>query len=113
MTEYYRFEDSPVDGGGVGIHMLTFPVIKETPRGVWIGYGCRRRFVLHEARKRYAYPTVAEAWESLVARRKRESSILKARAAYVSSALDVMAEGMPRDVPVYRQGHFQFDEVLK
>lgn len=73
-------------------------VLKHTPKGVWLKTGTHfsseawekdheqvkitdKRFVLHSARKRFACPTVELALESFIERKKRQSSIYRARAA--------------------------------
>lgn len=106
---WYRFEDVQTEDGRPRFHLMAFTVIKTTPRGVWLGYGSRKRFVLNDARKRYAYPTQSEAWESMVARRSRERAILRARSEYVANALEEMKKGVPHDVPVYPQGYWRFE----
>lgn len=107
MTEcWYRYEDhhtappldefdNPVGRGGVVIEQLRYEVIKYTPKGVWIrqvaSYGWfadNKRFVLRSARKRFACPTVEEARVSFLARKKKQLSILSARAQDVRDAVD-------------------------
>lgn len=60
-----------------------FTVLKTTPKGVWLlPYGSSlyvKRFVLREVRKRYACPTLQEALESFIARKKRQKGVYKAR----------------------------------
>lgn len=51
-------------------------VVRRTPRGCWIAdYYCphkaNQRFVLDGARKRFAYPTRAEAWDSFLIRQRK------------------------------------------
>jgi hypothetical protein len=92
MTEHFwfRYEDvryaAPVDewGDSYGIGHLEvklrkFPVLKHTPKGAWINGWRGRRFVLRDARKRYACPTLEEAKESFIARKKRQAGIYRAR----------------------------------
>lgn len=103
----YRFEDrrySVSDEYGEHAYtsyqcvLLVFPIIKYTKCGMWIwtGYshypmlphaydptkdyvaGCKR-FVNSEANKRYALPTIDEAYVSYMARKNREISIYNAR----------------------------------
>lgn len=66
---WYRYEM-------LGNHMRceTFDIIKHTPKGVWLQIGPaffnEKKFVLKDARKRYAYPTKELAWESFKLRRE-------------------------------------------
>jgi hypothetical protein len=79
--------DDPI---GVGTHKLvhrTYPVIKRTPKGVWLSMGFgEKRFVLLTARKRYALPTKAEALESFLLRKSRQEDIYNHRAASARNA---------------------------
>lgn len=92
VTQYYRadavlFSDGPV------IHIHSYQVQKETKCGVWLWIGGgKRRFVKTEARKRFALPTSFEAVESLIARKKRQTSILKAQLKTAQAVLE-MAQG--------------------
>lgn len=101
MTEWYRCHDWTADDGIPRFTIYRYRVLKETRCGVWLGVGGRKRFVLNDARKRFAYPTVSEAWESLHARRRRELSILTHRVEYVRKVLDDMKAGMPKECDSY------------
>ncbi|WKV16928.1 hypothetical protein [Microcystis phage MJing1] len=70
----------PVPGvrGEMEISLHTLPVAKVTPKGWRLECG---RFVLRDARKRFACPTVDEAFVSFVARKDRQARIHMARAA--------------------------------
>ena len=48
--------------------------MKETPKGYWIE---GNKWISNYARKRSAYPTKEEAWESFKCRKERQVSILK------------------------------------
>jgi len=62
------------------LRLDTFPVLSETPKGVWLDIaGVTRRFVLMGARKRWACPTEPEARESFIARKQRQIRILEAQ----------------------------------
>lgn len=62
---------------GLSLYLWRFQIVRRTPKGVWIdiGYG-DLKFVRLDARKRYACPTLEEAWESFDARKARQVSIL-------------------------------------
>ena len=71
--------ECPVGDGHLEVKLRKFPVLKHTPKGVWINGWRGRRFVLRDARKRYACPTLEEATESFIARKKRQAGIYRAR----------------------------------
>ena len=104
--KYYRIEDKaysngvdvcgdPLPGHHIGLTLLEFDVIKETPKGVWIQrtFGDFKadfkRFVLTSARKRYACPTLEEAKTSFRARKKKQISIYSK---HISDAEDALAQ---------------------
>jgi hypothetical protein len=91
--KWYRYEDvqyasqlneydEPIGPGRLEVKLREIPVIKHTPKGVWIGYGngiLEKKFVLRDSRKRYACPTIEEAKESFIARKKCQVGIYRAR----------------------------------
>ncbi|ESX17859.1 hypothetical protein X766_15730 [Mesorhizobium sp. LSJC255A00] len=98
---FYRYEDY-LEGTGytdvcgeyvhtgsrLRIRVHAFPVIKHTPKGVWLrGYGGEPRFVLHSAHKRYADATVERALVSFKARKLRQQQIYEARANNAAAAI--------------------------
>lgn len=70
----YRYSVGP--GGNPWLHRCE--VLKRTPRGKWISDFGKRRFVLNEGRKRFAWETPELALESLRIRLARRIGILKA-----------------------------------
>ena len=56
------------------VQLRTFIVKKETPKGYWLyPDNCgRERWVSKTSKKRYAYPTKEEAFESLGIRKQRQ-----------------------------------------
>lgn len=76
----------------VHIYTEALPVIRETECGVWLDLGgsVARRFVLKDARKRWACPTREEAEISFIARKKRQLRILRAHVLRVERALNAM-----------------------
>lgn len=70
----YRF-----NGNYSSIFLNTYEIISRTPCGVWIDDYGKKRFVLSNARKRFAYPTEAEAAIAFRARKKKQVQILKQR----------------------------------
>ena len=65
----------------VTITLYRFAVIRHTPRGVWLDYGIEKdKFVLVNSRKRFACPTLEEAKESFLARKRIQLNILEEQA---------------------------------
>lgn len=95
INEYwYRYEDvryaapvneydEPVGLGTLKVNLREFPVMRHTPKGVWLGgasnFGNYERFVCHEWTKKFACPTIEEAQVSFLARKSRQMRIYKAR----------------------------------
>jgi hypothetical protein len=84
------FWDSDLEmsaGYRVRIDCRTYRVVKVTPRGAWIrsalhmAWANNDRFIRWEGRKKYAYPTQSEAWESFLIRKRR-------RVEYLNDQLD-------------------------
>ena len=76
--------ERPMGKGCRELVLTQYLVLKTTAKGVHLGgsrYPRRTQsfFVLLDARKRYACPTVEEARESFIARKERQFKILKAR----------------------------------
>lgn len=104
---WYRLEDVHYAGGGgydergepirgegyVDVIVHTYRV-KHTPKGVWLlgagRYGRPDRFVRRDANKRFACPTMEEAKESFIARKKRQASIYEARLKSAHKAIDLV-----------------------
>ena len=105
-------------GFGLEIFHTEIPVLRRTPRGVWVQphNGAREKFILDtgtgaQRYPRYAYPTREDAWAHLWAR-------LRKRAAYLQR--DLLAalyalEHMPKTVPEPEAGHtYEYESrVLK
>ena len=62
----------------VTITLYRFAVVRHTLRGVWLDYGFEKdKFVLVNSRKRFACPTLDEAKESFLARKRIQLNILE------------------------------------
>jgi hypothetical protein len=114
MTDvWYRYEDHLVStgydyerdcssGSRVEVRLLEFVVLKTTPKGVWLDMGSARwdaadkKFVLRDARKRYACPTKEEARASFIARKKAQIRIHEARVAGAKEALEAIGHEEPK-----------------
>jgi hypothetical protein len=82
--------DRPQGDGQSALKVSEYLVVRHTERGVWLhldGWG--RRFVLRDARKRFACPTLKEAWESFRARKERQLRLLTAQIAHVRRVLEM------------------------
>lgn len=95
---WYRYEDSLISAGvdecdnplgppRVHVYLYEYPVIKYTPKGAWISVGVEKKFVLRDARKRFACPTVEEARESFIARKRAYVRHLNARMVRAQEAI--------------------------
>lgn len=95
---WYRYEDHRVGHAdeygdlvsvSVQLSHREYTVTKVTPKGVWLtwGFGGSNRFVLVDARKRFAHPTKEEALESLMARKTSQIRILEKQLEYARTAL--------------------------
>lgn len=81
--QFYRYEEQAEEDSLAPPKLLCYEysLEKETSCGYWIvpqvGVHCRmrRRWVSKTARKRYAYPSKAEALTALIARKRRQKTI--------------------------------------
>ena len=109
LGEWYRFEDKryagPLDEfdnptpSVMEVHLRKYPVLKLTPKGAWLAtcppFLGTKRFVLREATKRFACPTIEEALESFKARKSKQARIHRKIAADADAAA-TRAEWMVR-----------------
>lgn len=117
MTQWYRLEDTrrsyydPETETSYGSYtefmLRAFDVVRETPKGVWLHAYPRHRaprtingvpavFVLRDATKRWACPTIEEAVASWQARKAKQLSIYRARAAAVEQATGRLSQILAR-----------------
>jgi len=77
--DHYRYRTN-VAFDVVEVCLEQFKVIKETPKGYWLTFPWSapfhgeynwKKWVSKTSRKRFAYPTKEEAWDSYCIRRKR------------------------------------------
>ena len=113
-THWYRVVDGryapmldewerPIGNGRSYVSVHEYPVLRETPKGVWLegcGFYGSPRFVLRDARKRYACPTEEEAWESFRARKNRQLRILRAQVRHVEEVLGSAGAAVPDEDPL-------------
>ena len=66
-THYFR-----VDGYG-NAYTAAYEILRKTPKGCWISVGYEQeKFILDDARRRWAYPTVELARNSYRIRKERQ-----------------------------------------
>jgi len=86
---YYRYENRLVSvgvdefdnslGSTMELYCHRYRLLKKTPKGAWINTYSGRRFVLDEARRKYAHPTQEAALHSFIARKDAQIRILDNR----------------------------------
>lgn len=105
---WYRYDDYSEAVGGIGVdgdweyagysrtklRLTKYPVIKHTPKGVWLDNYGTKRFVRREAIKRFACPTEEEALESFIARKARQVSILTSQLEQAKKAKKMAEESL-------------------
>jgi hypothetical protein len=89
VSASYDSENDTVGFSTVHIQLFSYPVTKYTPKGAILAVGYPR-FVRRDARKRFACPTIEEAKESFLARKRRQAGIHEARARIARKAIDIM-----------------------
>jgi len=96
----YRYEDVIHASGWeeygythyVQVYLRVYTILKHTPKGFWITHQVRigdrwKRFVLSDARRKFAYLTKEEALESFKKRKERQISLLKTKLKHAENAL--------------------------
>ena len=93
LVEYYWRYDSVWYGNDtVKVYLCQYTIDKRTPKGVWVTDGYTRKHVLHDARKKFAYPSVQEALVSFQARKVRQVQIVRAQLRHAEIALSLIKE---------------------
>lgn len=72
-AHYYDGYASP----DISLHVQSFTTFKKTEKGYWINVYGKMKWVSSSGKKRYAYPTVAEAKINFIKRRTKYVEILK------------------------------------
>jgi hypothetical protein len=105
--KFYRYQENIQAAGGfnengdwyrsgysdVTLSIVEFILVKETPKGHWIqriyetGFNGEIRWISKTSRKRYAYPTLEEALNSFIIRKKAQVNILKEQLTNAKKAL--------------------------
>jgi hypothetical protein len=81
-------DDNPCRDWKVSIHLCKYPVQRVTRTGGWI-HSTGTRFVSATGRKRFAYPTEKEAWESFLIRKRRRVEYLASQLQYAKAAFEL------------------------
>lgn len=73
----------------VRVELRTYNITKRTPKGYWISYswGGKFKFVLANAKKKFAHQTLEAAAESFIRRKERQIGILKGQLERAETAL--------------------------
>jgi hypothetical protein len=106
VEEWYRYEDvryappldewdEPVGQSRLEVVLHRYRVKHHTPTGVRLTCG---KFVSRVTHKRYACPTLEEAKESFVARKKKQIAIYEARIYQAKEALKLIEKKGPFDL---------------
>ena len=109
METYYRIKgQATFDGEAIFID--SFPVLRHTPKGVWVQASWREeKFIAHSWRKKWAHPTVEEAIESFRRRQLRRIEILEAQLNATRIRLDIIkqihAEGITDPLKINRRNY--------
>lgn len=72
---WYRYDGYATETGSP--YLGKYPVVKTTAKGVWIDVWGKHRFVLLDARKRWAYPTKELALNSFLIRRTKQVQLAR------------------------------------
>lgn len=83
LDEYDRICGS----GRLEVRLHKFPVLRHTPKGVWLDFYSIPKFVLNDSRKKFACATLEDARASFIARKTRQIRIYEARLADAEAAL--------------------------
>lgn len=119
LTHLFRYENGrhapPLDefgdfGTGLGTAYLRldrYRILKKTPKGYWIhGPGSKPKFVLTNAKKRFACTSIEEAAISFRARKERQALIHESRARTARDAIKMVEAQMRRDQERYDEERF-------
>jgi hypothetical protein len=91
---HYRYDYRDYGSNGQ-LYLRSFITVKKTPKGAWVTeqpYGGKPRFILDQGTKRFAYPDLDQALKSLIARKRRQISILTYQLEDAKHALELAQE---------------------
>ncbi len=95
VAEFHPWKDAwqaiSSNVGYAEVALYRFPVGRHTRCGVWIDVKAEKlKWVSNDARKRYASPTIEEAKEAFIARKKRQIGILEAKIDSIKECLGIV-----------------------
>ncbi len=98
MKELYRLELTVNEGFHPVIYMKKLPVIKETPKGVWIMKNKHtRKWMNTSARNRYAWRTEKEAEKHFLIRKRVRNRYLQAEIDFNTEAIQIVKNRIRND----------------
>jgi hypothetical protein len=97
--------------GSVSVYNFTFDAYKicgRTPKGYYVNYYGDPKWCSNTARKRFAYPSIELAWESLLARMRVHQAILAGRLQSVEGGLDFIRDNSLKPEEVIESDKWKF-----
>ena len=95
---FYRY-DIALGSKEPEVELREFLLVKETPQGYWIRedipglyFTTDRKWIPKESRKRFAYPTKAEALYSFIRRKTKQIQYCKRELYYAEECLKIAKE---------------------
>ncbi len=88
--------DNPYPGHTMKLLHCEYPVVRHTPKGIWIDMHGDERFVLLSGVKRFAHPTAEEAIQGLIGRKAAHVRHCQARLALAEEALELAKRTLHR-----------------
>lgn len=97
---WYRYEDVAVQKNSddfgftsgpaqVQVVLRKFPVVRTTPKCVWVNYNGEDKRIRAEAPKRFAHPTPIQALEGFVGRKQSQVRVFQMRLQRAQQALAI------------------------
>jgi GR25 family glycosyltransferase involved in LPS biosynthesis len=102
------WNDQPSEAAlSMRLYLHTYRVLKHTPCGCWIDLRMNmRKFINLTANKKWACPTLEEAMESFMARKKRQVHILRNQLLRAEASLHLnSAKALPPHFTFHREPH--------
>lgn len=107
---WYRYWDYCGSNNEPVVVLQEVRVLKETEKGVWLetDWEIKNKFVLKEARKRWAYPTIELARDSFEKRKLKQLQHVKNKMDYMLALIEAIENGT-----VYDKKEFKFGNGLE
>lgn len=93
LNEY----DELIGNGRASYRIDRFRVSKVTPQGYWAMVHGHPRWIKMTATKRFACPTIEEAVESFLARKRRQRTILNSQLSHVEEVTKLVKKDYPNE----------------